>query len=263
MRYTILSDRQPHAPDLQSEHGLSILIEHNDARILFDTGHTDVALHNAQKLGISFKDLTAVVLSHGHYDHTGGLAHLDPVLPEHVRIYAHPDALLTRYSRHTDGSIHEIGMTQASRAILDKRQDDIIWVKQRREIATGIWLSGPIPRLSPFENDSGDFWLDEQCTRPDRLIDDMALWIQEPEGITVFCGCAHAGIVNTVAMIRIRNPHVPVCSVIGGFHLKHANPTRLYATTSYLESCGVRELLPLHCSGDKIEGWTRDTSIWI
>ncbi len=262
MRYTILSDRHAHAPDLKTEHGLSILIEHDGSTILFDTGNTDVALSNAKQLGISFDQLTAVVLSHGHYDHTGGLVHFDSVIPESVPIYAHRDVLLTRYSRHADGSIHEIGMPPESRDVIKHRKKDMVWVSRSCEIAAGIWLTGPIMHLSPFEDTGGDFWLDEACSKPDRLDDDLALWIREPKGITVFCGCAHAGVVNTIAMIRIRNPHTPICAVIGGMHLKNASPTRLQATISYLESCGVDELRPLHCSGDMIQGWNDGHRLW-
>lgn len=250
MRYAILVDNQPHAPECESEHGLAIWIEHDGANILFDTGQSDMLIRNADRLAIPLRKTDVLVLSHGHYDHTGGLAHLDAALPPETRIISHPDVMRARFSRHADGSVHAIGLPPASRRILEKRQDHIEWVTGPTEMLSGLWVTGEIPRRTDFEDTGGDFRLDEACTKVDTIPDDMALWVDTPEELRLFTGCAHAGVINTIRHVRDVAGGQSIQSLVGGFHLKHASPTRLRKTAAALEALAIPECRPLHCTGD-------------
>ena len=246
LSWRILVDGDPHEPSLESEHGLSIWIEVNEHRILFDCGQTDMLTRNAGRLGVPLETVTTVVLSHGHYDHTGGFEALDGILPPNTLISAHPDVLRERFSRHVDGTVHAIGMPAASRVVIEKRCAHIRWVTEAHEIVPFVWVTGPIPRISDFEDTGGSFWLDSTCTIPDPIEDDLALWIVEKECVDVFCGCAHAGIANTIKAIHDTTGARPIRNLIGGLHLRSASAERLTQTVAFLQKCRIKKLSPCH-----------------
>lgn len=250
--YTILVDNAPHTPLLSTEHGLSIWIDTGDTRILFDTGQSDMFLKNSQALGIDISTANHLVLSHGHYDHSGGLATLERVLPKQTPIHAHLGIFSNRYSRHADGTINNIGLPDAAQCFLQNRKANFYPALKASEIAPGIWVSGFVPRLNPFEKQSGDFWLNSACTRPDFIDDDISLWIEQPEGLWIFLGCAHAGTINTVKHIQSVSGRDDIHAIIGGMHLGHASEERLEITTRFLTELAPEILLPCHCSGKRI-----------
>ncbi len=191
--FTILVDNDAHAPGLETEHGLSIWIETGVARILFDTGQSGAFLKNAQTLGIDLSTADHLVLSHGHYDHAGGFGTLEGVLPQGTPIHAHPGIFLERYSRHADGTMRDVGLPESARQFLRDREAYFHPTPEATEIAPGVWATGFVPRVTPFEDTGGDFWLDRECTQPDLIEDDMALWVERPEGLWVFLGLCACG----------------------------------------------------------------------
>ncbi|MFW5894282.1 MAG: MBL fold metallo-hydrolase, partial [Verrucomicrobiota bacterium] len=165
--FTVLVDNDAHAPGLATEHGLSIWIDTGEARILFDTGQSDAFLKNAQRLGIDLSTADRLVLSHGHYDHAGGFGALEDLLPEQTPIHAHPDIFPERYSRHADGTMREVGLPKSARQFLRRREAYFHPTPDATEIIPDVWVTGFVPRVTPFEDTGGDFWLDRECTRPD------------------------------------------------------------------------------------------------
>jgi len=251
--FRVLVDNKQHAPGLETEHGLALWVEAGGMRILFDTGQSDMVVRNASRLGVPLERTDILVLSHGHYDHTGGLAYLDPILPSNTRIFAHPDVPAERFSRHSDGSIRAIGMPEPSREVFDRRKKHFSPVTAPVKIAADVSLTGPVPRLSGFEDTGGDFWLDQDCLVPDPIVDDMALWIEADEGVWIFFGCAHSGIVNTVKYIQSISRRPTVHAAIGGTHLKKSSRERLKKTAEFMNGLQPAILLPCHCSGDNIK----------
>lgn len=250
--YNILVDNDAHAPGLATEQGLSIWIDTGDARVLFDAGQSDAFLKNAQTLGINLSTANHLVLSHGHYDHAGGFAALEGVLPKDTPIHAHPGIFPERYSRHTDGSMRNVGLPESARQFLRDRKAHFHPTPDATEIAPGVWVTGFIPRETPFEDTGGDFWLDRECTRPDPIKDDMALWVERPEGLWVFLGCAHAGTINTIRHIQCVSGRDEVYAVIGGTHLRSVLEERLEKTARFLADLAPAILQPCHCSGEQI-----------
>lgn len=243
----ILIDNQAET-GLEKEHGLSMWIEVDGRRILFDTGAGNKFESNARKLGIDVYTADHLVLSHGHYDHTGGVSHF----LRHNRqssVYCHPSAVLPRYAVR-NGSGTSIQMPHESITAIDKLSEERLhWVQDPLRLGEHIGLTGHIPRKTSFEDTGGPFYFDPDGKRPDPIDDDMALWIRTQKGLVVVTGCCHAGLVNTLDYIFHLNNGMKICALIGGFHLVDATPLRLDLTMQALAAFEIELMVPCHCTG--------------
>lgn len=244
-RITVLVENTAGGVGLLAEHGLSFWIELGPNRILFDTGQGNVLNHNAEQLGIRLQMADAIVLSHGHYDHTGGLA---DALAGRTRVYAHPAAFAPKFARSADGTARDIGLPLLNEEkVRDKAE--LVWVKEPTDVCAGLKLTGPVPRTTDFEDTGGAFFMDKRCTEPDEVIDDQAAFIETPDGAIVILGCAHAGVINTLRHVQTLTDHRPIHTVIGGMHLHNASDERMDKTVAELRRLEVQRLLPCHCTG--------------
>jgi 7,8-dihydropterin-6-yl-methyl-4-(beta-D-ribofuranosyl)aminobenzene 5'-phosphate synthase len=249
IKITILVDNKAHRR-LTAEHGFSAWIEAGEHRILFDTGQGPALVDNTERLGIPLEQTRSLVLSHGHYDHTGGVGHVLRCAPT-VEAYCHPGAVRPRYVIRQDFS-RAAHMPKEARAALDKLPSQRMhWIWRPQQLTEDIGLTGPIPRASALEDTGGPFFLDAPGTRPDAITDDTALWINTPKGAVVCVGCCHAGLVNTLNHVRYLNGVSEIRAVIGGFHLLQASPQRLQWTLSSLKALSPTEIVPCHCTGEK------------
>ncbi len=245
---TVLAENTAGRLDLIAEHGLSFWIETPGLRVLFDTGPGPGWARNAEALGIDPARAEAVALSHGHYDHTGGLVQALRLAPQ-ARLYLHPGALVNRYSFKT-GQPRSIGIPDAVReAVRGLPVERVRWTPTPTLLAPGVGLTGTIPRATGYEDTGGSFYRDEAKRFPDPIDDDQALWLETSEGVVVVLGCAHAGVVNTLEAIRAHSGGQPFRAVLGGMHLETADETRLYRTVADLKRLEVQALAPCHCTG--------------
>ncbi|MBN1377921.1 MAG: MBL fold metallo-hydrolase [Gammaproteobacteria bacterium] len=245
---TVLVDNKP-GEGLTAEHGLSLWVEFQGTRILFDTGQGPALEDNAHKLGINLHGADALILSHGHYDHTGGIAHVLRC-NDKIDVYCHPGILKQRYSLH-DGVPKPIQMPDESLAMINTHAEDIFhWVTGKTMLNSRIGITGPIPRETSFEDTGGAFYLDKEIQHKDLIEDELALWIDSNEGLVVFTGCGHAGIINTLNYICRLTGRTDIYAVIGGFHLIKASEQRLEKTISAFESFSIKNIIPCHCTGE-------------
>lgn len=249
-RLVILSDNRTARAGLQAEHGLSIFIESPGARLLFDTGQGGALAENAAQLGVDLASVDAVVASHGHYDHTGGLATL---LERNRRalVYLHPAAAQPKFARNAAPPHREIGMPQAALLALQRARGRVCWIRNATELAPGALATGEIPELRPHAPDRSRFFLDADCRQPDLFVDEQALVLDTDRGLAVLTGCGHAGLPATLERCRALRPGRPVFAVFGGLHLGDANGEALDAAASALEQCGAVLIGACHCTGQQ------------
>jgi 7,8-dihydropterin-6-yl-methyl-4-(beta-D-ribofuranosyl)aminobenzene 5'-phosphate synthase len=248
VRVTVLVDNRSTGRDLAREHGLSLWVEAGDARVLVDTGETDAFLRNAAALGVDLSTAGAVALSHGHYDHTGGLAVALAAAPA-ASLCLHPAALQPRYARRRRGRPQPIGMPAASREAALAAADRVVWTSEPTELAPGVWCTGPVPRDETREPGDPDFFFDAACTMPDPVPDDQSFWIDTPDGLWVLLGCAHSGVLATLEHIDTLTGGRPLARLVGGTHLVVAPSERVARVASDLARRAPSTLAPCHCTG--------------
>jgi 7,8-dihydropterin-6-yl-methyl-4-(beta-D-ribofuranosyl)aminobenzene 5'-phosphate synthase len=247
---TVLVDNSASKAGLIAEHGLAVWLDLGERRVLFDTGQTEAILANAQQLGIDLVAADAVVLSHGHYDHCGGLVHVLGVMDDEVPIHIHPIAMEPKY-RHAYAGGRYIGMSAPCLELLRRQAASLQTVTAPTEIAPGLFLTGEIPRAHPQERSEEGFCLDADGRRADPLRDDQALFFGTAAGTIVLLGCAHAGVINTLDYIRHLTGGQPIHAVLGGMHLRSASDERIAWTLDALRQFSVERLYPAHCTGAK------------
>jgi 7,8-dihydropterin-6-yl-methyl-4-(beta-D-ribofuranosyl)aminobenzene 5'-phosphate synthase len=246
-KITVLVDDTAGGRGLLAEHGLAFWLALPSGNVLFDTGQGMVLRHNAERLGMDLASTDAVALSHGHYDHTGGLAGVLDAAPD-AAVHACPDSLDPKYARNADGSGRDVGMARNLAGRLNECET-LHRVTGPTEILPGLWLTGPIPRTTDFEDTGGEFFTDADCTRPDALTDDQAAFFDGADGTVVVLGCAHAGVINTLRYVRELTGRRAIHTVLGGMHLLHAGPGRLGPTIDALQALDIARMLPCHCTG--------------
>ena len=229
------------------EHGFAALIEGDSGMHLFDTGQGLTLLHNARRLNKELRQIDRVALSHGHYDHTGGLMSL----LEHCGakdVYAHPALFDRRYRVKDTGESISIGMPYTEEALREAGAR-FNYSSEFREIGKGLFLTGEVPRVNTFEHGDSGLCCDPEGCRPDTVIDDQSLVIDGERGLVLILGCCHAGIVNTLQYVVKKMGRDEVYAIIGGSHLGFCSSTQLDETVKHLRDYRIKKFFGSHCTG--------------
>ena len=259
MKLTILvEDGLPAVDGLESEHGLAVLVAADGKLGLFDTGQSGAVCRNAARLGIDLSGLDWIALSHGHYDHTGGLRDVLK-LASNATVYLHPAALEEKLVLE-DGKLRDAGIG-LSRGDIETDAAEVMLREDPVQISSNVWLTGTVPRPSGFEQVSERFVTRDSDGEliQDIFPDDQSMILHTHEGLVVLCGCAHAGIVNILRRVNQLFPNRHIRGVVGGLHLRSASEERIEQTTEELQRHDVQELWPNHCTGKNAIAYFRDT----
>lgn len=230
------------------EHGFSALIEPSAGDpLLYDTGQGLTLLHNARRMNKDLSKVRQVVISHGHYDHAGGLKMLLEECGE-KRVYCHTSVFRPRFRVKDTGECYPIGIP-SSQEELEAAGASFDFSKEFRAIAPGIYLTGEVPRVTGFE--TGDQGLYCDCTGQDldNTPDDQSLVLETDKGLVLVLGCCHAGLVNTVEHVAYMTGRRDIHAVIGGTHLGFCSQEQLETTVDALRTLGIKKLAASHCTG--------------
>jgi 7,8-dihydropterin-6-yl-methyl-4-(beta-D-ribofuranosyl)aminobenzene 5'-phosphate synthase len=242
-------------PRLKAKHGLSFYVQakigDDEVTVLMDAGpsSSEALLHNVDAMGVNLEDVDVIALSHGHYDHTGGLLDALKRMKKRVPVIGHPTVFepklsLTPHLRLI-GAPLKVSDVEAVGGVP-------VFVSDPVKIADGIATTGEVPRITAFESVRGFWTVHNRKFVEDKMLDDQSLVIDvEGKGLVVVAGCAHAGIINTIKHAQKITGNSRVYAVLGGFHLISADDKRIQATVNELEKLDPKFLGPCHCTGKK------------
>ena len=253
LKFSVLVDDDVHLPGCLPERGLALLLECDGLRVLFDSGRGRALRHNAEVMGVDLGSLTHVVLSHGHYDHVGGIGSL-PVYSDPIPLIAYPDVfnergyflplLPRRYNLYRlSGDLDPRQL--ATRGLLPHCSAEPVWLSER------LVFLGSILRREQAKPSLLGYMVRGGRVEKDLISDDSALVYKSEQGLIVFIGCGHAGAENIIARAKEVCGDERIHAVIGGLHLKFSGPERAVALGTYLQEEAVEKLFACHCTGKR------------
>lgn len=229
----------------KAEHGLALLLEEHGNKVLLDTGQSAAFLENAKTLNINLSDLSAIVLSHGHYDHGGGLKSLLQGLGSAAPALYTGEGVEIHRAAFREGKRRDIGLEQPFPPLNIK----CVSVSSPLEIKPGLWVlpkaerfDGVLPDPDMFKTINGKDIVDD-------FSDEISIVVIEDDGLSVISGCAHRGITNIAKAAISTFPGSELKSLIGGFHFVNQSSKRLMGLAAEIAKLKPKEILCCHCTG--------------
>jgi 7,8-dihydropterin-6-yl-methyl-4-(beta-D-ribofuranosyl)aminobenzene 5'-phosphate synthase len=242
--------------DLEAEFGLSVHVEANGTTVLFDMGASDNFARNAEALNLDIADTELAAVSHQHFDHGGGLEHFLET-NQRAPVYLRESPVSDRWFKALVVLKRSIGLDPE---VFERFADRIEFVDETRAIATGIYLLTGIGSIHPRPQGNRRLFVESNgALVPDPFDHELMMVIHENDGMVVFSGCSHNGILNMIDAATAEFPRVPIKAVFGGFHLIGLPfYNSMAASRSEVRDIGLRILENVrgtvytgHCTGQK------------
>ena len=256
LRVTVLVDDSVNVkkPNLIAKHGLSLLVETKlagvNSKFLMDAGPgPDIALRNAGMIDVDIKKIDSIMLSHGHYDHTGALLQVLKHIENLIPVIAHPNVFSPKFAYKP--TLTSIGI-EFDQTAIRASGGELLLTRDSIALLNGVISSGEILRKTYFEKTKGFWTVEDNNFIADSIVDDQALFINVKEkGLVILTGCAHSGIINTVRHAKRITGIENVYAIIGGFHLEQADDERIQKSIEDLKELDLKMMYPCHCTGRK------------
>src|SRR5699024_929232 len=244
-----ISDRE----DLYNEHGLSIYIEVDGKNVLFDTGQSGNFIDNAKKLNIDLKELDCVIISHGHYDHSGGFERLIKEVNPNIKLYIGEGFFDKKYNLNQDGDYEFMG-NSFNEEFLKENNIEVEYInKDRVKITDNLSIFTNFIRNKEFENTNQNMYLKKNDEyEKDKFLDEISIGVETSKGLSIVVGCAHVGIVNILDTI-IQRTYKDICTLIGGTHLVKEDDEKINKIIEYIKDQDIETIAACHCTGKQGE----------
>lgn len=244
LKITVLSENQTKNPELKSEHGFSLYVETDNKNFIFDTGASGNFIENAGKLEVDLEKINSVILSHGHYDHTGGLSHF-----KNKVVYAHPDLFIPKYKK-TDNLLFEYIGNEYVRCFYEHNNKLEI-----RNVTESIELFADINLVCGFKKAASEnyFYVKPPCENlyiKDSFNDELVLTINTANGLVIITGCAHSGIINIIEKCLQITGQSKIFALLGGFHLSKIEEKEVKEIAGKIDAYHIENIGISHCTGD-------------
>lgn len=238
---------------LYSEHGLSLYIETERKKILFDTGQSGNFIENAVKLGVDLKDLNYVIISHGHYDHSGGFKRLIKEINPNIKLYVGKGFFNEKYSL-IENEVYKYRGNPFTEKFLEENKIPVVYIdKDVVSITENLLVFTNFNKNEEFENINQSMYLKEGNNyKIDPFQDEISVALKTEKGLIVIVGCSHVGVVNIIDTIKERT-NTNIYGLLGGTHIEKEKEEKIDKIVEYLKKNDIKIVGACHCTGKRGE----------
>jgi len=250
MKFKFLVENKTDNPGVTAEHGLSVYVEADVKKILFDAGATDMIIKNAAEMEVDLPEVDFAVVSHGHYDHTGGFPEFCKI-NEKAPIYLHKNAFRESYGIENGEFEKETCGIRWSEKEKEIISDRIVFTDGPVKITENIIVTGTVPFADGFHPTEKFYYNDGNGMVPDDMSHEQCLVIRQPKGLYIFSGCSHRGVISALNASKAMFPGERVAVLVAGMHLYSASDADRNEVVNQIADENLDMVMPVHCTGIK------------